>query len=319
LPQREPEEVATPESKDPVPPTTEEVATARAQLIEADEEGHPVIVRHVNSETGVGRTVVMNEDGTMRMFGADTVSSMTARDEGDIAEWIASMTERHLRGLVNEVRERVVESSQALHSRRTELERLSRQVNFEYFGLSEGACAKELDNVYRRLARGLHPDKNGGTEEAKRRFQVMKSRYEELREQLAEAAQGLRKEEQSGNTESGSEGTCLAENTGSQQEEAAKKAQPEAAQEEQDGKQGKAPREEGEQEAAKKDASESQAELPALQSGQACENLYCPQVNSRDESVEHVWKMLRQLKMINQNLKIVECELQRVQADREQR
>merc|ERR1712217_331561 len=62
-----------------------------------------------------------------------------------------------------------------------ELEHLSDSANYEYFGLSPSATERDLDNAYRQLAKKMHPDKNGGTEEAKMRFQAMKERYEALK------------------------------------------------------------------------------------------------------------------------------------------
>merc|ERR1719188_2712542 len=55
-----------------------------------------------------------------------------------------------------------------------------RSITF-FFGLSLEASDKDVDNAYRKKARQMHPDKNGGTDEAKKRFQEMKERYEELK------------------------------------------------------------------------------------------------------------------------------------------
>ena len=38
-------------------------------------------------------------------------------------------------------------------------------------GLEEGAGEDEVKKAYRKLALANHPDKNGGTEEAKAKFQ----------------------------------------------------------------------------------------------------------------------------------------------------
>mmetsp|Transcript_51867 Transcript_51867/g.97298 ORF Transcript_51867/g.97298 Transcript_51867/m.97298 type:complete len:1271 (+) Transcript_51867:54-3866(+) len=58
----------------------------------------------------------------------------------------------------------------------------SELANLAYFGLSEDASDKDLDNAYRQMAKRMHPDKNGGTEESKQRFQEMQKRYEALKE-----------------------------------------------------------------------------------------------------------------------------------------
>jgi len=312
---------------------TADTGLARAQLIEADENGRPVIVRHSDPETGAERTIVMNEDGTMRMFGAETVASMTTRDESDIAEWIAVMTDRHLRGLVNEVRERLVESSHRLHDRRAELERLSKQLNFRYFGLSEGAKEKDLDNAYRRLARSMHPDKNGGTEEAKQRFQAMRGRYEELRSQLAAPPAAPERPEPARRPQEGGEGAesqdCSKEadssDSASNQEALAKDAEekqsgeecPEELTEEEleRQRQDKEPEAQLRREANDED-NDAQPEAAAAGSRQGTTaGSHSSQASSRAGLEESAWKMLRQLKMVNQNLKIVESDFTRVQVD----
>jgi len=315
-----------------------QVALSRAQLIEADQEGRPVVVRHVDEGTGAARTVVMNEDGSMRMFGADTVSSMTARDEGDLTEWMAEMTDRHLRGLVHEVRERLVESSQLLHSRRAEVERLSRRLNFQFFALPEGAREKDLDNAYRRLARSMHPDKNGGTETAKENFQKMKGRYEELKAQLntasepapaqppQPAAPSQDKNDADKNEETaGDETTCeepkgeakpskTADTPVGQEDEAEADREPHG---EEQGPSGQTEQENStprRKEAYDEDGEASQPEATSDRSS-APTRAHDSQPDSREKLEASAWKMLRQIKMINQNLKIVESDYRRVQSE----
>merc|ERR1719356_1620277 len=58
---------------------------------------------------------------------------------------------------------------------------MGEHLNYIYFGLTADASDKDLDNAYRKLAKKMHPDKNGGTEEAKKRFQQMKERYEAIK------------------------------------------------------------------------------------------------------------------------------------------
>merc|ERR1712151_893902 len=55
------------------------------------------------------------------------------------------------------------------------------ELDYEYFRLSPDSSDKDLNNAYRQFAKQLHPDKNGGTEEAKQRFQLLKKRYERLK------------------------------------------------------------------------------------------------------------------------------------------
>merc|ERR1712194_648819 len=65
---------------------------------------------------------------------------------------------------------------------------MGEKLNYQYFGLEADASERDIDNAYRKLARKMHPDKNGGTEEAKKKFQDMKERYEALKKKISEAA-----------------------------------------------------------------------------------------------------------------------------------
>merc|ERR1712032_179904 len=86
------------------------------------------------------------------------------------------------------VGQRLVEGSKTYHDGLADLEKLYDQLNYLYFGLTSGSTEKDLDIAYRKLARKMHPDKNGGTEEAKRKFQNMKERYEALKKKFSEKA-----------------------------------------------------------------------------------------------------------------------------------
>jgi hypothetical protein len=269
-----------------------------AKLVEADDSGRPLIVRRTHPETCAASTMVMDEHGSTRSFGSETVKSMMATDESEIASWIQAMKDHHVRGLVHEIRERLYESSGKLQARREELEQFSKRLTFEYFGLSEASREKELDNAYRRLARSMHPDKNGGTTEAKQRFQAMKERYEDLKTQIAEQSQaphppqseqesaqdasvpGEERGEESGNRQAGE--------TGPEMEEAESSS-------------------EGQHGCQSGDANPKMAEANAGSTKASRP--------SREEAEASAWKMLRQLKMIDQNMKIVESDFRRVQAD----
>merc|ERR1719281_1042373 len=63
---------------------------------------------------------------------------------------------------------------------------MGEQLNYHYFGLTADASDKDLDNAYRKLAKQMHPDKNGGTDAAKKRFQQMKERYEAIKKKRQE-------------------------------------------------------------------------------------------------------------------------------------
>lgn len=281
----------------PVTPT----ATAMAQLIESDAEGKPAIVRHTNAKTGATRTIVLNDDGTQRIFGEDTISSMMTRAEGDIEQWFAAMTDRHVRGLINELGVRLVSDSEQLFGRRRELESASMHASFAYFDLDPDCTAKDLDNVYRRLARSMHPDKNGGTEEAKENFQEMKQKYEELKSQVGAAAsspQG-RPPGSNGDTQAGDDEGDEPRRKG---EEADNEEPPRGAQEEGDEQR---PGTEG----------EAGDEPPHSPEGDSAGGETAAEVRAREKLEAAAWKILRQLKMIGQNIKIVESDFRRLEAE----
>lgn len=157
------------------------------ETIAYNELGQPSIVRHVDNETGVARTIVKNEDGSHRVFGENTVTSLTNSTAEEASTWAYNLTNHQLRGLVHEVGQRLLKDSQLYHTRLTELDKMGEIINYQYFGLNVGDSEKNLDNAYRKLARSMHPDKNGGTEEAKKKFQNMKARYEALKKKRGES------------------------------------------------------------------------------------------------------------------------------------
>merc|ERR1711939_1166243 len=111
------------------------------------------------------------------IFGEDDVLELARKAGKDAQESIVGFTDHQLRGLVHEVGQRLLVNSQLYHRRLEELKKLGDNLNYRYFGLEPGASEKDLDNAYRKMAKRMHPDKNGGTDEAKRRFQDMKERY----------------------------------------------------------------------------------------------------------------------------------------------
>ena len=54
-------------------------------------------------------------------------------------------------------------------------------------GVPSNASAEELHDAYRRLVKQHHPDHNGGSPEATRRFQEIQEAYDELRNRPAPA------------------------------------------------------------------------------------------------------------------------------------
>merc|ERR1719272_111290 len=130
--------------------------------------------------------MVLNDDGSCDVFGQQTIASLQSSTETETDDWIQVLSDYQLRGLVHEMGQRLLESSQVYQARLNQWEQLSEKANLEFFGLSESATDRELDVAYRQLSKKMHPDKNGGTEDSKTRFQEMKTRYEALKKKRAE-------------------------------------------------------------------------------------------------------------------------------------
>lgn len=158
----------------------------RGEPVAYDEHGRPVILRQVDTETGEEKTVVLMEDGTVQTFDEEAVSQVADKNKKEQLQWIAELTNLQLRGFTHEVGQRLLKGSRLYHSRHAELEKYRDAANYQFFGVGPDASEKDLDNAYRKMARKMHPDKNGGTEEAKRRFQHMKEKYEELKKRRSE-------------------------------------------------------------------------------------------------------------------------------------
>lgn len=147
--------------------------------------GEPIIQRTVNPDTGAASTTVVNDDGTTATFGQNTLASLTSSDESDADTWIASLTLLETRGLVHEIGQVLLSTSQLYQYHLDKLQAIGEKANYAFFGLTEDASDADLDRAYKKMAKQMHPDKNGGTEAAKERFQQMKERYEALKNRRA--------------------------------------------------------------------------------------------------------------------------------------
>eukprot|EP00927_Polykrikos_kofoidii_P046779 TRINITY_DN40913_c0_g2_i2.p1 TRINITY_DN40913_c0_g2~~TRINITY_DN40913_c0_g2_i2.p1 ORF type:complete len:1316 (+),score=242.35 TRINITY_DN40913_c0_g2_i2:153-3950(+) len=168
-------------SQDGADPAAGNFAGGTRETVAMDGQGRPSIARQVNSETGEACTIVWNEDGSQLIFGEEVVQELLKKSSKNAEVFLRDLTSHQLRGLVHEMGQRLLQNSQLYHHRLEELKALGDKLNYMYFGLTPGASEKDLDNAYRKLAKKMHPDKNGGTEEAKIRFQHMKERYEALK------------------------------------------------------------------------------------------------------------------------------------------
>lgn len=163
-----------------------------------DGRGRATIARQLDSDSGQAKTVVLNDDGSIKEFDLQTVHELASKNKNEASRVLDDLTNHQLRGLVHEVGQRLLVSSQLYHKRLSELERLGDHLNFMYFGLDASASEKDLDKAYRKMAQKMHPDKNGGTEDAKKRFQHMKERYEKLKKRLNPAAEEDEEKEKDG-------------------------------------------------------------------------------------------------------------------------
>lgn len=161
------------------------VAALPGEPVAYNSYGQPIIARQVDPDSG-GRTMVLNDDGSCDVFGKQTIASLLSSTETEADGWMEVLNDYQLRGLVHEMGQRLLESSHIYQARLSQWEQLSERANLEFFGLSSGATDRELDVAYRQLSKKMHPDKNGGTEESKKRFQEMKTRYEALKKKRAE-------------------------------------------------------------------------------------------------------------------------------------
>mmetsp|Transcript_51971 Transcript_51971/g.123727 ORF Transcript_51971/g.123727 Transcript_51971/m.123727 type:complete len:1112 (-) Transcript_51971:305-3640(-) len=153
-----------------------------SEVVGYDEEGEPVLVRQVDPETGSSRTIVLNKDGSQAVFGANTVASLLSTTQDNASHWIDNLSMEQMRGLTHEVGQRLVSSSAKYTFHKKRYDKLSEKSHYAYFGLSSDATDKDLDLAYKKMAKQMHPDKNGGTDEAKKKFQEMRAKYEALKE-----------------------------------------------------------------------------------------------------------------------------------------
>jgi len=164
------------------------------QPVAYNEFGHPIISRQVDPETGYGSTLVLNENGTCDVFGKQTITSLLSSTQDEAHDWFQALSDYQLRGLVHELGQRLLDASSTYQARLKQYEGVSEKENLAFFGLGSDATDRDLDVAYRQMSKRMHPDKNGGTEESKERFQAMKKRYEELKKKRGMADDTEKKE-----------------------------------------------------------------------------------------------------------------------------
>lgn len=158
--------------------------SARGKPLAAEKGTGPSIVRQVNAATGEARTVVTDERGVQKSFGEHTVSSFMDSDEAQAREWLAGLTDPQLRGFVQEFALSLRDVFEKYELLKRQLEWFIDCAGYELFGLDRDATEQDLDRAWRRMAKMMHPDKNGGTDEAKARFQDLREKYEQLKKKI---------------------------------------------------------------------------------------------------------------------------------------
>ncbi|CAE7945030.1 unnamed protein product [Symbiodinium sp. KB8] len=144
------------------------------EAVAFDESGEPIILRQVDPESGRARHVVRNADGSLHTFGDRTIESLMCSEDTKARRWLAQLSSRDVRGLVHTLGHRLLQSSQLYQQQHVQLVNCADSADYHFFGLCPDCSEHDLDLAYRKMAKQLHPDKNGGTEYAKRRFQNMK-------------------------------------------------------------------------------------------------------------------------------------------------
>jgi len=167
------------------------------EAVAFDESGEPIILRQVDPESGRARHVVRNADGSLHTFGERTIESLMCSEDAKARRWLAQLSSRDVRGLVHTLGHRLLQSSQLYQQQHVQLVNCADSADYHFFGLCPDCSEHDLDLAYRKMAKQLHPDKNGGTEYAKRRFQNMKERYESLKQRRQQGCQGPSDKEES--------------------------------------------------------------------------------------------------------------------------
>merc|ERR1719491_1445554 len=115
------------------------------------------------------REIVRDKDGHVIAFGCDSIY-----DEIVMKRWVASLNSWHLKGFEQELVIRVSDIYKEYSSRKEQFEDFMENADYIFFGLDKDATFEDLQKAFRRLAKLMHPDKNGGSDVAKARFQDLK-------------------------------------------------------------------------------------------------------------------------------------------------
>lgn len=131
----------------------------------------------ISGAFGKARTVRIEDEPELNREDSDEKG---AEGEATMRRWISSLSVWHLKGFEQELLFRVSDIWKEYESCNTQLENYLENNDYIFFGLDRTARQSDLDKAFRRLAKLMHPDKNGGSEEAKAKFLDLKKRHEAL-------------------------------------------------------------------------------------------------------------------------------------------
>mmetsp|Transcript_79938 Transcript_79938/g.147095 ORF Transcript_79938/g.147095 Transcript_79938/m.147095 type:complete len:590 (-) Transcript_79938:147-1916(-) len=126
--------------------------------------------------------ITRDEKGCIRAIDDESIGEFF--DDALMRKWIASLPKCHLKGFDQELRFRLSDIWTEYSKMKAEHEDYLENADYIFFGLDKTSTLKDLERAYRKLAKLMHPDKNGGSDEAKAKFQDLKERYEKLKQKM---------------------------------------------------------------------------------------------------------------------------------------
>lgn len=126
--------------------------------------------------------ITRDEKGCIKAIDGESIREFF--DEALMRRWVASLPQCHLKGFDQELRIHLSSMWTEYSKMKAEHEDYLENTDYIFFGLDKASTLKDLEQAYRKLARRMHPDKNGGSDEAKSKFQDLKERYEKLKQKM---------------------------------------------------------------------------------------------------------------------------------------
>mmetsp|Transcript_103908 Transcript_103908/g.180557 ORF Transcript_103908/g.180557 Transcript_103908/m.180557 type:complete len:582 (-) Transcript_103908:265-2010(-) len=126
--------------------------------------------------------ITRDEKGCIKAIDDESIGEFF--DDALMRKWIASLPKCHLKGFDQELRFRLSDIWTEYSKMKAEHADYLENADYIFFGLDKTSTLKDLERAYRKLAKLMHPDKNGGSDEAKAKFQDLKERYEKLKQKM---------------------------------------------------------------------------------------------------------------------------------------